>query len=329
MSKKLLPVVILSAVALFAGYEYYRAQSLIPPDGLFQGYIEGEFVLVGPEQGGRIKELDLTEGDDVAKGAVLFTVDERAARERLNETRAAEARATAELENLTSAQQRPEQIRILQAALGRAKADLDLAVTNLQRQADLYRRKVTSKEHFDTARSNFLKARAARDESQRQISYARMPARQNLINAARSAVEAAKAARAQAEIALTKLTVHAPVNGKVQQILFRAGEIVAAGQPVVQLLPPARLKALFFVPEPQRASLQKGMEVRIACDSCPQDLSATVSFLSRDAEFTPPVIFSAEERSKLVFRIEARLSEAGRFLSPGQPVTVHLAGPQS
>ncbi|HHK74615.1 MAG TPA: HlyD family secretion protein [Rhizobiales bacterium] len=325
MGRKILPVLILAAIAGFAGYEYYTAHQDIQHSGEYQGYLEGEFVLVGAEQSGRIAREDVAEGAAVQKDAILFELDRDLAKASLAERRAAVERARAQLDNLKAAQQRPEQIDVLQATQRRFQADLDLAVLELRRLEDLYRRKVASKEQFDRARTQFLKAKAARDEIRRQIVLARLPARQRLVAAAEAELRIARAALRQAQIVVEKLTIRAPVSGEVQEVFFRAGEVISAGQPVFSILPAGKLKALFFVPEARRALLQKGTRVEILCDNCPDHLTARVSFIAQEAEYTPPVIFGPVERAKLVFRVEARLEASGAALSPGQPVTVRRA----
>ena len=110
----------------------------------------------------------------------------------------------------------------------------------------------------------------------------------------------------QAETRVAKRRVSAPVAARVQDIYFRAGEVVNAGQPVLSLLPPANVRVRFYVPEPVLSTLSLGQTVAIRCDSCADDLRARIVFLSREAEYTPPVIFSDKERAKLVFRAEAK-----------------------
>ena len=116
----------------------------------------------------------------------------------------------------------------------------------------------------------------------------------------------------------------ASVAGTVQQIYYRPGEVVAAGKPVVAVLPPGNLKIRFFVSEAMLPKLKFGDVVNIRCDGCGDALTAKVSFISRSSEFTPPVIYSLDERNKLVFMIEAR-TEAPERLRVGQPVTITLA----
>lgn len=122
---------------------------------------------------------------------------------------------------------------------------------------------------------------------------------------------------------LDRRKVASPVTGTVEQIYFRVGEMVPAGKPVVALLPPSNLKLRFFVSEAVLPKIKLGDAVKVECDGCASDLTAKVSFIARTSEFTPPVIYSTEERSKLVFMIEAR-SEKPDQLRVGQPVSVAL-----
>ncbi len=138
-----------------------------------------------------------------------------------------------------------------------------------------------------------------------------------------------RTAEARLNAALTRLTrrkMFSPVTGTVEQIYFRPGEMVTAGRPVVALLPPANMKVRFFVPEAVLPRLKLGEAIHVTCDGCGTGLTAHVSFIARSAEYTPPVIYSLEERSKLVFMIEAR-PEHPEKLRVGQPVTVKLSNP--
>jgi len=122
---------------------------------------------------------------------------------------------------------------------------------------------------------------------------------------------------------LARRKVVSPASGIVQQIYFRAGEIVPPGRPVLALLPPENVKLRFFVPEAMVPKIALGDTVAVGCDGCPADLIARVSFMGQTAEFTPPVIYSLEERAKLVFLVEAR-PEKPAVLRVGQPVTISL-----
>jgi HlyD family secretion protein len=143
---------------------------------------------------------------------------------------------------------------------------------------------------------------------------------------AEMSLRTAEARLNSAQTRLARRKVFSPVGGTVQQLYFRQGELVPAGRPVLALLPPANLKVRFFVPEARLPDVAIGDLVRIHCDGCVGELTARVSFISRTAEYTPPVIYSLEERSKLVFLIEARPEQPDK-LRVGQPVSVALAPP--
>ncbi len=138
---------------------------------------------------------------------------------------------------------------------------------------------------------------------------------------AQSALREAEARLNSSQTRLTRRKVFSPATGTIQQIYYRPGEMVAAMRPVLSLLPPGNMKIRFFVPEAELPKFFYGETVRISCDGCADDIKARVSFLAKSAEFTPPVIYSLEERAKLVFLIEAR-TDTPEKLRVGQPVSV-------
>jgi HlyD family secretion protein len=141
---------------------------------------------------------------------------------------------------------------------------------------------------------------------------------------AESALRQANANLAWSETRLTRRRAVSPAEGAIQQVYYRPGETVPAGRPVVALLPPGNLKIRFFAPQAELPVIKFGDTVTVSCDGCDKGLTAKVSFIARSAEYTPPVIYSLEERSKLVFLIEARPEQPEKF-RVGQPVSVSLA----
>ena len=140
---------------------------------------------------------------------------------------------------------------------------------------------------------------------------------------AEAALRQARANLAWSETRLTRRNAYSPADGTIEQVYYRSGETVPAGRPVVALLPPQNLKFRFFAPEPALPHIKFGQTVTVSCDGCDQGLTAKVSFIARSAEFTPPVIYSLDERAKLVYLIEARPEHPEKF-RVGQPVTVTL-----
>jgi HlyD family secretion protein len=142
-------------------------------------------------------------------------------------------------------------------------------------------------------------------------------------DAAEATLRDAQARLNSVQTRLSRRRVFSAVDGTVQQIYFRPGEMVSGGRPVLSLLPPGNVKVRFYVPESVLPGLAYGDQIKVACDGCAGDLTARVSFIAKQSEFTPPVIYSLEERAKLVFLIEALPQKPGE-LRVGQPVDVTL-----
>jgi HlyD family secretion protein len=290
--------------------------------GRLQGWVEGDFVFVGPDEAGRVETLAVREGDQVAAGAPLFAVEADLQQADLGAAAAQVSEARARLARLEASQQRQEEVAVLEAQESRAQAMLALSTSELERQQSLSARGVAAQAQLDTARANFNRDKAALEEVRRQIAVARLSAREEDIAGARQTLAAAEARRSSAETKLARRKLAAPVGGPVQQIYYRPGEMVPAGRPVLSILPPGNIKLRFFVAQALLPSIALGDTVEVTCDGC-QPLTARVSFISRSAEYTPPVIYSLEERNKLVFMVEAR-PEKPDGLRVGQPVQVAL-----
>jgi HlyD family secretion protein len=296
-------------------------------DGRLQGWVEADFVFVGPDEAGRVEALHVREGDTVAAGAPLFAVDADLQAADVHTTRAQVAEARARLDRLLAAQQRNEEIAVLEAQERRAEAMLALSTAELERQQSLMAKGVAAQAQLDTAKANFNRDKAGLEEVRRQIALGRLPSREEDIAAARQTLAAAQSRQSSAATKLARRKLAAPVNGTVQQVYYRPGEMVPAGRPVLSILPPGNIKLRFFVAQALLPKLALGDSVEVACDGCAAPLAAKISFISRSAEYTPPVIYSLEERNKLVFMVEAR-PERPDGLRVGQPVQVTLAAPK-
>jgi HlyD family secretion protein len=146
---------------------------------------------------------------------------------------------------------------------------------------------------------------------------------QATLDAAVSALRVAEAQVVTSQTRLARRIGFAPVSGTVQQIYFREGETVAAQRPVLSIMPPGNMKVRFYVPEGDLPKLSIGEEVRVSCDNCAAGLTAKIYFLATQAEYTPPVIYSLDERSKLVYLVQARPARP-ETLRVGQPISVFL-----
>jgi HlyD family secretion protein len=146
---------------------------------------------------------------------------------------------------------------------------------------------------------------------------------QATLDSAVSALRVAEAHVNTSQTRLTRRTGFAPVSGAVQQIYFREGEMVPAQRPVLSIMPPGNMKVRFYVPEAALPKIAIGDQVRVTCDNCAADLTAKIYFIATSAEYTPPVIYSLDERNKLVYLVQARPSSPDS-LRVGQPISVYL-----
>ncbi|MEO8158768.1 MAG: HlyD family efflux transporter periplasmic adaptor subunit [Betaproteobacteria bacterium] len=291
----------------------------------YQGYVEGDYVLIASPYAGSLQSLNVTRGQTIASGAPLFTLEQgnesaqkREADERM---RAAQAR----LDNLRKGQRAPER-EALVAQAGQARASLKLSEAQFKRSKELFDGGFISSAGLDEARANLARDRARLEQAQAQIEVAQQSVgRTGEIAAAQADIDAARAVLAQAEWKLAQKAQLAPQAGLVQDTFYVQGEWVPAGKPVVSLLPPGNIKLRFFVPEPALGRLRVGQAVKVRCDGCGAAIAATISYIAPNAEFTPPVIYSKDSRAKLVYLIEATPAPADATrLKPGQPVDVTL-----
>jgi HlyD family secretion protein len=291
----------------------------------FQGYAEGEFVLVAAPFGGRLEKRYVNRGQDVAAGAPLFTLEQENEKAARHEAEERLRNSEAKVADLVTGRRKPE-VDAARAQQAQATAARKLVERQLAQQKSLFEKGFASEEAFNNARANYEREIAKVEEMEAQIRVAlQTVGRDKEIAAARAEAEAARAVLAQSEWRLQQRAISASANALVHDTYYSEGEWVAAGNPVVSLLPPGNLKMRFFVPETVVGALKLGQEVRAACDGCSAPIPAKISYISRQAEFTPPVIFSREQRSKLVFLIEARPAPADAVkLKPGQPLDVSL-----
>jgi len=246
------------------------------------GYAEGDTAFVAAPQAGWVANLRVERGAEVKTGDLLFSLDD---------TNQAAARDQAKAS-----------IAQAQGQMGQAQASLALAQKELVRQSGLLRAGATSKQAYDQAKSSYDTAAA-------------------LIRQIAATEDQARATLAGAAYQLSERDIVSRTSGHVQDVFFRPGEYAPAMTPVVSILPPGNVYVRFFVPETEFSKVRLGQKVAVRCDGCAKEITATVSFIAAQEEFTPPVIFSIGNREKLVFKVEAR-APGGLALHPGQPVDV-------
>jgi HlyD family secretion protein len=307
------------------------------PEPMFLGYVEAEYVYIAAPSPGTIEDLAIAEGDLVEKGEVLFVLSHNQQQAQFDAAEARVAAAQANVDDLKTGS-RVEEVDVIRASLmqaeaqlRQAEAQLELARASWTRSQELFSSGIIPKARLDADQSTHDSAAAAKASAEAQVAQLRaqlevaeLPARDAQLANAEANLIAAEADAARARSDLADRTVVAPVSGRVETLFFTGGEIAAAGVPVVELLPANAMEVKFYVGESERAGLTLGDTLSVHCDGCADAFGATLSRIAADPQFTPPVIYSRDERSRLVFLAEAELADPGNLL-PGQPVSVELA----
>jgi HlyD family secretion protein len=263
-----------------------------------QGYAEADYLYLSPREAGFVETLAVKEGDEVKPGALVFRLDV----DRSNATLAhAQAQRNASRDTATAQTQ----------SIAEARAEVNLAQVTLARSQALFAKGYVAKAQVDQDTAN-LKAAEAR---LRNASAQR--------KAATSTTGASQADVALAHEAAEDRSVFAPAAGRIERIFLRPGELAQAGAPVVSLLTPANMRLRFFAPERELALLRLGDVVDVSCDNCAAGMTARISFIANEPQFTPPVIYSTDQREKLVYLVEAHPEHPESF-RPGQPVDITL-----
>ncbi len=294
--------------------------------GTYQGYLEAEYVYASSPYSGALRELSVSRGDHVVPGQALFSLDPQPEAQSVVEAQERLIKAEAQLAD-TKKGQRPTEIKAVEALQESAATELQLAGQLLKRreQAVASNAGVISAEELDQYRSRVASLRSELARINAQLETARLGAREDLVRAAAADVDTAKAGLERASWVLSQKTQSSTVTGSVHDTLYRPGEWIASGHPVAVLLPPENIKVRFFVPEARLADIQPGTSVTVEFDGAPRPLVATVNYVSTRAEFTPPVIYSQQTRTKLVYMVEATFTPADTAgLRPGQPVDVTM-----
>lgn len=294
-----------------------------PAPPLATGYVEGEYVLIAPVETGRIVALSKKRGDRVLKDELLVQMEAADAEIAVHEAEAALEQARAQLANLKEGR-RDEEIAVIDATLQSARAEAAEAKRVFNRQSDLSRRGINARADLDQASMALQQADALVAQTSANLAVARLPARPMEIDAANAQVKQADAKLADARWRLQHRRLTLPYDGVVDDIVRREGEVAGPSQPVISVLPDGAVKIRLYAAEKYLSGLKLGTDISVRCDGCGKDVKARISYISDSPEFTPPVIYSLENRQKLVYLIEARPEGDQPMLKPGQIVDAVL-----
>ncbi len=292
------------------------------PSPLLYGNVDVREVQLAFRTTGRLATMLAEEGDSVASGDVLATLDPEPAEESLAVASAEVARAKAQLASLRSGA-RPEEIAQAQALVREARAAFDNASSDAMRQDSLLRSQSTSRTAVDAARATRDRAEAQLESAEEALALAEAGARAEDVTAAEASVAAAEARRAQAETAVEDTNLVAPSPGIVLTRAREPGSLVQSGQTVYAVALTDRVYVRAYVDEPRLGLVAPGTEVSIRTDGG-RDYTGQVGFVSPQAEFTPKTVQTPGLRTDLVYRLRIVVTNADSELRQGMPVTVVL-----
>lgn len=298
--------------------------SCAAPAPLAVGYVEGDYVLLAPIEVAQVDTVSVKRGDRVEPGRQIVTLENTDANLAVAQAEAALAQAQAQAADLQVGK-RPEEIAVLQAAVRSAKAQADEAQRVQARTQDLAKRGIATQAQLDEATTAVEVAEAQIGQTQANLAVAGLPARPEAIKAADNQVKQAQSLLEQAKWRLSKRSLAAPSPGRVDDVIRNPGDTAGPNAPVLSILPDGAVKLTLYIPEAAFSSIKVGRLLGVHCDGCGPSLKARVSYVSPDPEFTPPVIYSLENRQKLVYLVEARPEGDAGPLQPGQIVDVDLA----
>lgn len=291
-----------------------------PAPPIYAGYVEGDYVYVSPTTSGRVQEIWVAAADHVEAGHVLFRQDSALAEAAVAIAVSRVKIAQAQFEDTLSGA-RDEEIAVVRAQLAMAQANLLLAEQTVARNNSLAEGGVASQTRLDTGMAQLASAQAQVQQLQAQISAMALPARPAERQRAEANLAAANAELDRANTDLATRTIIAPVAGVVEKVFYDEGEVAQPGMPILSLLPENGRTVRFFIPEPGRSQFKIGDRMEMECSGCPEGLMVELTYIDQQPQFTPPIIYSRDERARLVYRAEARPVEP-ISLFPGQPITL-------
>lgn len=293
-----------------------------PPDGLLAGYVEGEYVYVAAAMAGRLETLHVRRGQAVKTGEPLFNLELEPEQSRLAEAESRVQSARAILSDLRKGRRDSEQASV-RAQLAEAEAALVLATADLKRQLRLTDSQAVSVQERDRAVAVERQSAQRVNRIRAELETAELGARADQVAAADAEIRTLEAVAVRARWELSQKQCRSAHDASVHDTLYGVGEWVPAGKPVVVLLPPGHIKIRIFVPESRLGGLHLGDRASVKADGDASSSEATVAFIATRAEYTPPVLYSRNNRARLVYLVELSLppADAIRF-HPGQPVDV-------
>ncbi len=290
------------------------------PSILFQGYVEGENLYLASPFEGKLVKKHVARGQSVHRNEILFQIDpipEALEEKRLMSVKQEAEHIRADLEK----PRRAPEIDALENQVRIAEVNLSLANLRLKRYSELYQKQAVDLDHLDEVRSDVKRLEAAKAEALANLAFAQLGARPDAIKAQSARIEEANYAWEIGAWKLNQKTLTAPADGFIFDTYYQEGEFVPAGRPIAALLPLNQIRIEFFVPAKILPQMKMNQSIFFNCEGCSVLNKAKIVYISSEAEYIPPLVYSRENSDKIVFRIKAKIENPVLF-KPGQPVNI-------
>ncbi|RKG97652.1 HlyD family efflux transporter periplasmic adaptor subunit [Corallococcus praedator] len=311
-SKRAVVAAVVLVAVIGGGLAWLRRPASGEPPPRFTGYVVSDNVYLSSPVAGIVASVGVVRGQRVEVGTPLFRMEPTSLVARADQARAQVAQTEAQLLARRSDMDRAR------ASLASARAEVERADADLSRFLAVQKAMdgAVTPQQLDLLRATVARAHALRDVAVTDVSAAGAQ-----WEAVRAQLTSGRAGLTAAERQVSELAPVSPVAGFVEDVLFHEGEWAAPNAAVISIVPDARVKVRFYVPQARVASYAPGTGVAIACDGCDTGMTARVDYVAPRPEYTPPIIYSLESRQKLVFLVEAVPAAPTRLL-PGQPIDV-------
>ncbi len=289
----------------------------------YQGYVESRNIYLSAPYSGALLKACVHAGQHVNKGELLFQLDPNPQSLEVKQT-AAELKQAEQVYVDLKQPKRPAEIAAIEAQVGQASSQVALAAMRVKRNQTLYDKRVVAKDTLDASAQQYQEMLYLKAQFEANLALANEGSRPDQIKAQEANIALITSKMNQARWQLAQKRLYAPADGVIFETYFREGELVGVQQPLAALLTPDNIRIDFFVPVEALANMRVGQQIMFDCDGCTKNNQAAIYYISPEAEYVPPLVYSRDNRDKLVFRIKANIHDSVKF-KPGQPVVVTVS----
>ena len=286
----------------------------------YQGYVEGENIYLASPYSGTLTHVFVLRGEPVKKGKLLFQLDSNPQALQIQQAKSSVVQARHIYHDMTEPK-RPPEIAAIEAQIAQTETQIRLADLRVHRYQTLYAKHALDKDSVDAAVEHYNELGYLKAQFEDNLELAKLGSRESQLKAQKAQISMLYTKQKEIEWQISQKSIVAPKDGVIFDTYFKQGEFVDTTKPIAALLASEDRRIEFFVPASALPSLRVGKHIAFDCDGCSKKNQAQIQYISPEAEYVPPLVYSRENMDKLVFRVKASIHDADQF-KPGQPVVV-------